>query len=402
MKRKTLLSYVATRVLDTPFWGIYNLMPFILYKDLGATPLQVAFLIMIKPLVSLLSMYWSSHVHGRPDRLVKNILWARFLGYLPFFFVPWIYSPWYFIAIYGSYMLFTAGIVPAWMELLKRHLPKELREKTFAYTQAFGYLGGGLFPFLIGGLLDGVAGAWRWIFPAAALLGFSALFFQRRMKVEPEEAVQEAPVRALEKIKKPWVASWTLLKEQQDFRRYQLGFMFVGSGLMLIQPALPILFVDTLRLSYTDLAVAVTLCKGIGFVLGTPGWTSLLRRMGIIPFSAVVSALAALFPFILLFARFELFFLWVAYFIYGFAQAGSELSWNMSGPIFSKEKESSLYSSINVVMIGLRGALIPSLGSLLIMMSSAPFTLAFGGGVCLFGAGLFSLFARKWPHKLSV
>ena len=36
-------------------------------------------------------------------------------------------------------------------------------------------------------------------------------------------------------------------------------------------------------------------------------------------------------------------------------QAGSELSWNMSGPLFSKQEESSSYTSVNIVTAGIRG-----------------------------------------------
>lgn len=395
MKKGTLLGYVATRVLDTPFWGIYNLMPFILYKDFSATPFQVALLIMMRPLASLLSMYWSSYVHGRPDRLVGNIVWARFFGFAPFLFVPWITSPWIFILISGVYMLFTLGIVPAWMELLKVNLPDKTREKTFAYTQAFGYMGGGLLPFLIGGLLDGYHEAWRWLFPMAALLGFSAIFFQRKMEGVPKADFTPPEPKGLEKIRKPWVSAWSLLKEQIDFRNFQLGFTFVGAGLMLIQPALPVYYVDKLHLSYTELAVAITLCKGIGFALGTPGWTGLISRIGVFSFASIVAILTSLFPFILLSAYTQAWFLWLAYFIYGFSQSGSELVWNMSGPIFSKERESSLYSSINVVMLGLRGVFVPTLGSLLIYYSSSSITLATGGALCLLGALVLGVFGRK-------
>jgi hypothetical protein len=34
---RTRAAYIWTRVLDTPFWGLFNLLPFILYKDLHAT-----------------------------------------------------------------------------------------------------------------------------------------------------------------------------------------------------------------------------------------------------------------------------------------------------------------------------------------------------------------------------
>lgn len=95
--KRARLAYVSTRVLDTPFWAIYNMLPLILYKDLHATPLQVTAIVTLKPLVSLLSMYWSAAIYQRPDRLLSNILWARGLGYLPFFFFPFIENVWFFV-----------------------------------------------------------------------------------------------------------------------------------------------------------------------------------------------------------------------------------------------------------------------------------------------------------------
>ena len=267
---RSLYGYVATRVLDTPFWGIYNMLPFILYKDLHASPFQIAALVALKPLLSILSMYWGSHVKDRPDRLVKNIVWARFLGYFPFFLFPFVNNPWFYIFAYAVYMALAVGVVPAWMEILKRNLPKETREKTFSYTQAFGYMGGGLLPFVIGWALDGYFQAWRWLFPLAACLSLSAFFFQRRIVIDAKP-LEEVKVKIYEKITQPWASFWELLKSRLDFRKFQIAFMFLGGGLMLMQPALPIYFT---RYSQLDLYRAGggfdPLQRG-GLRLGFPG-----------------------------------------------------------------------------------------------------------------------------------
>ena len=395
LKRETLWAYVATRVLDTPFWGLYNLLFFILYKDLGATPFQIALLVMLKPLTSFFAMYWSSSVRGRRDRLVGNLLWARILSYVPFFFVPFIDTPWFFIAIYGLYMMLSVGMVPAWMELLKLHLPKETREKTFAYTQAFGYMGGGLLPFVIGGLLDSYTQAWRWLFPIVALIGLLPLLFQRRIRVDVDSLPLEEPLNLAGKIKEPWTQAFGLLKERIDFRKFQVGFFLLGSGLMILQPALPAFFVDVLNLSYTELSIAITLCKGIGFALAAPLWTRTLGKSDLFPFSSLIAALACLFPLCLLLASTELLWLYGAYLLYGLVQAGSELSWNMSGPIFSKDQDSSLFSSVNIIFVGLRGALIPTLGSLLVTHGSSPLAMLGSVLFCLAASFTLAHFARQ-------
>ncbi len=382
--KQSIFTYGLTRVLDVPFWALHALIPVILYKDLGATPFQVGLLVALKPLLSLLSMYWSSHVGNRPDRLMGNIRLARLFAYLPFFVFPFITTPWFFIFAYGTYMMLQVGTVPAWMEILKRNVPKEQREKTFSYIQAFCYMGGGFLPFLIGGLMDSYTEAWRWLFPVAALIGLSSDFIQRKI---PKERVvsPEEKKRITDHLAKPWKEAFRILKERPDFTRYQIGFMGVGAGLMVIQPALPVFFTDILKLSYTELSVAITLAKGFGFAIASPWWGKKLNRADIFNLSGAIACFAALFPCLLYFAEMHLVWLYTAYFFYGIAQAGQELAWNMSGPIFSKEEDSSLYTSINVMAIGLRGAVIPLMGSILVTSLSSTFPLGVGSLLCLMG-----------------
>lgn len=363
--KRTRIAYVATRVMDTPFWAIYNMLPVILYKDLHATPLQLAVIIALKPLVSLLSMYWSSSINARPDRLVSNIVFARILGYLPFFFFPIFNNSWFFIASFGFYMMLAVGITPAWMEILKLNIPKQSREKVFSYSQAFGYMGGGLLPFALGFLLDEYFQSWRWLFPVAAFIGLSALIFQVRILIPDNTPISHQKFNLKEHALHPWKTAWNLLKERPDFRRFEIGSMIISSGLMVIQPALPIYFVDTLHLSYTEIALAITLCKGFGFALASPFWSKWLHKIDIYSFSSWIAGLGVLFPFFMFLTQWELGALWCAYICYGVMQSGNELIWNMSGPFFAKEKDSSPFTSVNIVAIGLRGCFIPFLGSAL-------------------------------------
>lgn len=396
-QKRTRMAYVATRVLDTPFWAIYNMLPVILYKDLHATPLQLATIIALKPLVSLLSMYWSSQVNSRPDRLVSNIVFARILAYSPFFFFPFVDNPWFFIAAFGLYMMLAVGIVPAWMEILKLNIPKKSRERVFSYTQAFGYMGGGLLPFALGWLLDEYFQAWRWLFPVAASLALLAFFFQRRLLIpKTQESEAPAPVKKFDlkyHFLKPWKTALSLLKTRPDFRKFQIGSMIVGCGLMIIQPALPVFFVDTLHLSYTEIAVALTLCKGFGFALASPFWSKWMNKIDIYSLSSWIAGLGVLFPACLILTQWEMSWLWCGYICYGIMQSGNELIWNMSGPLFAGEKDSSAYTSVNVVAIGLRGCFIPFLGSLICAELGAPAVMLVSGLLCV--AAVFPLLSFR-------
>lgn len=394
--QRTRSAYVATRVLDTPFWAIYNMLPFILYKDLHATPLQLALIMTLKPLVSLLSLYWSAAINKRRDRLVSNIIWARWLGYLPFFFFPFVNNIWFFIASFGLYMMLAVGIVPAWMEILKLNIPGKSRERVFSYTQAFGYMGGGLLPFVLGWVLDGYFQAWRWIFPAAACLALFSFFFQSRILIPINQSLPaSAPLNIKERLITPWKNAWELICHRIDFRYFQIGFMILGSGLMIMQPALPIFFVDVLNLSYMELAIALTLCKGIGFAVASPFWSRWIHHIDIFRFSSLLAALGCLFPLCLILAKFHLLWLYIGYISYGIMQSGNELTWNMSGPIFAKDEDSSLFSSVNVLAIGLRGSFVPALGSLICSVSNSSMAMLTGGLLCILATARFYSYSKQ-------
>ncbi len=384
--RKTSLVYTWTRILNTPFWALYTLLPFIMCKDLHATPWQIACIVSLKPIVSLFSLYWSSQIKRRRDRLIPNIMWAGILGHLPFLFVPLISHPWFFVFASAIYMLFYRGVNPAWMEILKINVPEEARKKVFAYGSAVYHAGGAILVVVIGWLLDDYFQAWRWLFPLTALLALGAMIFQSTLPIK-ESSMNEPLVNPIFSLKdqfqKPWKDAWDLLKRRPDFARFQIGFMLGGGGLMLWQPALPQFFFDILHLNYKELTVAMTFCKSIGYTLALPLWAKAMNRFNLFIFSGTVTAIAALFPLGLMAAQWNLIWLYIAYLLYGIMQAGSELSWNLSGHIFSKQEDSSIYTGVNVVTIGLRGCIAPPLGSLICNFTSATMALLMGSGFCL-------------------
>lgn len=391
--RPTSIAYILTRVLDTPFWGLFNLLPFILYKDLHATPFELGVIITLKPLVSILSSYWSDRVYRIPGRLVSSIIAARWIAFLPFLFFPFVSSPWYVIVCFGLFMFLQVGMMPAWMELLKQNVPARTRESVFSYTQAFGYFGGGLLPFAVGWVLDEWIGAWRWMFVITACLSLSAFVWQRKIVLRPIEPTNDKHVSA-HPLLQPWKSAWEILKSRPDFAKFQIGFMIIGSGLMIIQPALPVFFVDGLHLSYTEMGVAITLCKGIGFAAGSPIWVRWMQRVDLFYFGAVIAALAALFPMLLLAAQNHMAWLFVAYLTYGLMQSGNELSWNLSGPQFAKQQDSSPFSSVNVIAVGVRGMFIPSIGALCLAQFGASTVIVLSGLLCLLAALRMALYSR--------
>lgn len=382
---RTRDAFMLSRVLRTPFWALFSMLPFIVYKELHATPFQIALMVALKPVVSVFSLYWSSAVNQRRDLLVANINWASVLGLLPFFFFPVVDNTWYFVAAFGIYMMMHRGVIPSWMEIFKLNLPEASRHKIFAYGSAFGYVGDAIFPFFFGWMMDGYVSAWRWLFPATACIALVAVVFQSRIliRMEGRQLLLKKCSSIKEHASKPWREAWYLILARPDFRAFQIGFMLGGSALMIMQAVLPEFFMGVLKLSYKELAIALALCKGLGFALTSQLWAKWMNRVDIYRFSAAVTLVAALFPLLLFFAQLHLSLLYLAYVSYGIMQAGSELSWNLSGPIFAKEEDSTPFSSVNVLTVGLRGAFAPWVGSLLLFYGNAYVAIFIGVLLCL-------------------
>ncbi len=378
---KTRYAFMVTRVLQIPFWTIFNMLPFILYKDLHATALQITVMICLKPTVSLFSLYWSALVRERQDLLRSNIAWANVLKHLPFLFYPFVDNPWFFVLSFGFYMMMHRGVIPAWMEVLKLNIPGISRERIFAYGSAIDYLGSAVLPLLFAWVLDDYHGAWRWMFFGAAVIGLISTYvlYHIPVKVVP---LQKQDYPEYISFKTPWINAWNLLKKRPDFAKFQIGFMFGGAGLMVIQTTLPQYFMDSLNLSYTELALALGLLKGTGFALASPLWARMFSKVNIFNFTIWVTFFCSLFPLCLFMATTNLAWLYVGYLIFGIMQAGSEMSWNMSGPVFAKDEDSSTFSSVNVLTVGLRGCIMPAAGSILYQSTGASSVLFLGCILC--------------------
>jgi len=387
--QRTRAAILATNLLNEPLFSIYALLAFILRKDLGATAFQIALLTMLKPMVSIFSLYWFAG-GGKKSSLRANVVWAGFLARVPFLFFPFCDNVWFCIAAAALHMLFSRASTPAWMEILKLNMSKKERERSFSQGSALGYAEGVFIAIGFGALLDHHPEAWRLLFFVSALLGMVGVWLQKKVPVCGEgvteaESVEERK-RWKETILWPWKSSWDLMRSRKDFAIFQWGFMACGFGIMLIQPALPLFFVDVLHLSYTDLAIAFSICKGFGFVLTSPVWAKAMGRFSISACSSIVFIGVGLFPLALLLATFSLFWLYLAYIIYGIAQAGSHLIWNLSGPLFAKQEDSLQYTGVNIVMVGMRGMIAPPLGGAFCVITGPIFVLVAGVGLCFLGS----------------
>lgn len=391
--------YVGSTLLASPLGAMFGLLAFIFCKELHATPTQLALLVSVRPIVALISFYGNLIIKGQPHRLRQFIIIANIVGFLPCLLFPFVNNIWYFIAANGIFSMSSRAIIPAWTEIFKINLDESERGPVFSKGISTCYLIDIFVPLTFSHFIDSFPHSWRWIFLLLACLQSLDIALLLNLQIKSlNKSVDHLLSYSFKSLTSillgPWRNCWTLMHTRPDFRNYQIVFMLGGAGLMFMQPVIPIFCEEALQLTYTELALAFSFCKGVSFILTSPWWAFWLHRVSTHLFNFFVTLFAALFGVMIIGATTHIFWIYAAYTIYGIMQAGSSLSWHLSGPIFSKEKDSTLFSGVNVAMVGLRGCLFPFLGEIVFLYTNTSTVFLGSSLLCLTGA-LYSLWAYR-------
>jgi len=380
-----------------PFVILYVLLPFILRKNLNASILQISILSSLRPIMPVFSFYWSANLTNRKNFLRSNLIGAWVLARLPFLLVPWINNVWYLIFCCAVYELFNKSGIPALIEILKINIPKETRESTYMLYFVLSFLESILLGFVIAWVLDWNSSLWQIMLGFAALIGLTSIFPQLAVPI-PIESSDPIPKTSLSnRITQPWRETFSLLKQHPDFARFQYGFMLGGFSLMLIAPSLSIFYVDCLELPHASVVTGRSILMGAGIVFSSWLWKKFLIKERVPQMTQWILIGFACYLFFMILSQFHIGWFYLAFLFYGIAQAGSHLLWNLSGILFSNKADSSPFSRLNILMLGLRGAVAPALGGVLCNLLGPIPTLMIGTLICLIGVG-YMKFSR--PPRL--
>jgi hypothetical protein len=236
---------------------------------------------------------------------------------------------------------------------------------------------------------------WKALFAFAALFQFaySAILWNLpRQELNHEQEI-DRPQGIARQITDQWQANWRLLKKRPDFFSYLHMFFWGGAGLVMMQSVLPVFLKGDLKLSYTTITLAFSTCKGLALLTSSRLWIRWMAHMSLFRLNTYVNLLTLAFIAMVLLANTHVEWLFLAYIIYGCMQGGCELSWNLSGPLFAKEKECSSFSSLNLPFVGVRGLIFPFLGQSLMLL---------GGANCVFAiAFAITAFATLYCEALA-
>jgi MFS family permease len=342
------LLFAVFSGLTVPFTGL------ILRRELGASAFQLSVLGSASAACLLLSLALARVVDSR--RPLPWVVWPTFIARGLFLLVPFVTTPWPFVAMLVTATLLGTVVTPAQTALVALVYPPSERGRALGSVRIAGAAVG----IAMAGLAGQVVGwlSWRWVFPAAALIGMAASLRQRRLPV-PETAPKSRDDRPR------LIDAWRAIREDRGYRRLLVSAFVFGSGVWLMQPATPILLADVVRASTTQ----VGLLAGAGALAAIAGnvlWGRLVDKRRSVHSLRAVYLVGMLAP--LTYALCAN----VPSLVIGAAVAeslmvtGLDLVWMLAVIEFAGPERTAQYSAIASTLAGIRGVVAPLLGAMLI------------------------------------
>jgi hypothetical protein len=400
---KTRLALFWMHLANEPFLALFTLLGFILKKDLGASIFQISLLATLNPALALISFYAGAYLSQKHHRLVPNLMLSWFLGRVLFLVLPFYSSASFVLAAACLYQLFQRATTPCTIEILRNNLDTSQGSHIFSWVYFVSFLESLVLGLFIGKILDLHSNNWKYLLALSALFSMTSLLFQRKIPNGSKSYLKTNSPSALSFIK-PFKDSWDLIQKSASFAKFQAGFMCGGLGLMIMNPALIVFYSDHLRLSHEAMTTARYVWMGAGVLASTFIWKIYLTQKHLARLTSLIILGFALFPLGVLYAKWHVHILYLSFFIYGIAQAGSHLVWHLSGMIFAHPQESSaMYTATNLLAVGLRGLIGPLLGGILTQALGPKATLMIGSIVCISGTYFMlskkQLIKKPIPHE---
>lgn len=218
-----------------------------------------------------------------------------------------------------------------------------------------------------GWLLDLHPDQARWLYLLAALMGLIAAWRYRAVRVR-----REYQLLAAEAGEGGGAAPFSLrmlreiLAEDPAFRRYMFWMSMYGTGNLMVNAQMVVLFTDRLHLASTVQVVLLTALPLLLMPVFLPAWARLFDRGHVIEYRArqcwvLVAAVTLMCAGVLL--R-QSWLLWPASVLLGISYAGANLGWNLGHNDFATLGRAQHYMGVHVTLTGVRGLFAAPMGML--------------------------------------
>jgi hypothetical protein len=319
-------------------------------------------------MANIISFAWANLAHGRSRVSLLVALQAAFalcVGLIAFAPSAGGGLLLTIVAVILARMLW-AGVLTVRAAVWTANYPRHLMARMTGRIVIYNEVGMALVALLTGWLLDRQPSLARWVYLLAALAGMAAAWLYRAVRVQREYRLLAA--EAGEGSAAPF--SLAMLREilaaDPAFRRYMFWMSMYGTGNLMLNAQMVVLFTDRLHLSSTTQVWLLTALPLLLMPVFLPAWARLFDRGHVIDYRArqcwsLVAAISIMCGAVVL--RLPS-LLWPASVLLGISYAGANLGWNLGHNDFAKLGRAQHYMGVHVTLTGVRGLIAAPLGML--------------------------------------
>jgi MFS family permease len=338
--------------------------PVVAVTGVEASPLELTILVSAFPVGAFLGPLWATlgRRWGMKKLVVQMAVWAN----LPLFFLFWVESSALFTALVTVSQLLNSAMRMGQSSLYRMVYPRELRGRVLGRLTFWTYLTMVPSVLLTGWLLDKGRQMYQVLYPLAGLCGLVGCYYYQMLVVphhppHPRRSIRSS-VRGVERI----------LREDRQYLLFQFAFFLSGSAFFMSTHVILLLTRERFGFNALELALWLSVVPQLLLAVGSPVWGRVLDRVGIVRCRLLISCimtgyLASYFGGV---ATGLPVLIYLGSLLQGMSNGGGQLTWALASSHFAPRVEDvPLYNGIHFVLNGVRGLVLPWVGSVLLVLT---------------------------------
>ncbi len=356
--RRILRLHIASSLLTHTYWGVVGILPVLLRKGFDASVLETTIASAAIGVMALFSIFWKElYLRMRPGPYLL-LTWC--LMYLPLAGIAACHRAGTVLLFYLLSALAFGAPTAFAGDLLRSCYPPGARSRVFGLVTAAQQVAVIVSAWFVGHWLDRDPQSFRVYLPTAVVLMGLGVWLQARIAAQPlfVERLVRPPAEPLRVgLVKARHYMFRVLRDDPDFRRYEIAFFYYGLGFMFGAALMPFLVCDRLRLDYAQVTRATQVVYQSVLLICTVPAGYLMERHGPVRVAGWSFAMLALCPLGLIFARDEA-TLTAVMIGNGVAMAGVNLAWTVGPVVLPRDpSQAGAYVAIHATLVGFRGLL---------------------------------------------
>lgn len=362
---------IQAETFFSAFNGIYMGLailaaPVVAVKGVLANPLELTILVAAFPVGVFFGPLWAGA--GRRIGMQRLVTHMAFWANVPLFLIFWVTESWMFTLLITISQILNSGMRMGQSSLYHVLYPKLIRGRVLGQLTFWTFLT--MVPSILvtGWLIDISREMYRILYPLAGVCGMIACYYYRTLHVPAQRALTSernglrASMRGAQQI----------LAKDRAYLLFQMGFFLSGSAFFMSTHIVLLLVCDRFDFSAFDLTLWMTVVPQLLLALTSPLWGRILDRIGLVHTRLLTSMVqtASLACYWIGIVSASPIFIYLGSILLGTTNGGGQLTWALASSHFAPRAEDvPLYNGIHFVLNGVRGLVLPWVGSVLLVFT---------------------------------